>query len=97
MSREGQLHPTFPAYQRWVISKLVGIFAADDTNVLPHIVMRWIDQNQDYLKQLGITYAEWRGSQSPQGVVKPPTPLKRERQVLNLDERDKNDEAHGST
>jgi hypothetical protein len=83
MSREGQLHPTFPAYQRWVISKLVGIFATDDTNVLPHIVMRWIDQNQDYLQQFEISYQQWRGLQAPQGVVKALIPLREGREEQN--------------
>lgn len=70
MSKEGQLHPTFPAYQRWVISKLVGIVAADDTNVLPYVVIRWIEQNQEMLKEYGISVEEWRRSQGPQGVVR---------------------------
>jgi hypothetical protein len=70
MPKEGQLHPTFPAYQRWVISKLVGIFATDDTNVLPYVVMRWIEQNREELKEYGISFEEWRKSQGPQGIVK---------------------------
>jgi hypothetical protein len=71
MPKEGQLHPTFPAFQRWVIHKLVGIFATDDTNVLPYIVMRWIEQNGDELKAYGITFDEWRKTQGgPQGIVK---------------------------
>ena len=70
MSKEGQLHPTFTPYQRWVISRLVGIVASDDTNVPPYIVMRWIEQNQEMLKEYGISFEEWRKSQGPQGVVK---------------------------
>jgi hypothetical protein len=81
MPKEGQLHPTFPAYQRWVISRLAGIFAADDTNVVPQIVMRWIDQNQEYLRQYGITYQEWQRLQAPRGVVRTPVPLKEERKA----------------
>jgi hypothetical protein len=64
-----QLHPTFPIYQRWVIDKLVGLFANDPPNVVLHIVSRWIDQNEDYLKSREISFAEWRKSLRPQGVV----------------------------
>jgi hypothetical protein len=70
--REGnpnQLHPTFPIYQRWVIAKLVGLFANDPPNVVLHIVARWIDQNEDYLRSRDISFAEWRKSLRPQGVV----------------------------
>lgn len=68
--RDGQLHPTFPPFQRWVIEKLVGIYANDSTNVLLQIVMQWIDQNREGLKEYGISYEEWRKAQGPQGVVK---------------------------
>jgi hypothetical protein len=69
MPRDGQLHPTFPAFQRWVIDKLVGILANDPTNVVLTIVGRWIDANEEYLKTREVTYGEWRKSLRPQGVV----------------------------
>lgn len=70
MPREGQLHPTFPAFQRWVIDKLVGIYANDGNNVVVAIVARWIDENEEDLRNKGISLEEWRKSMGPQGVVK---------------------------
>jgi hypothetical protein len=92
--RRDQLHPTFPAYQRWVIEKLVGILAADNTNVLPHIVMRWIDQNQDYLKGFNITYPEYLDSlRRPLGVV---LAMKEEKVAPNTDRSEENFRPSGS-
>jgi hypothetical protein len=65
-----QLHPTFPAFQRWVIDKLVGIYALDGNNVVVTIVGRWIDENEAALRQKGISFKEWRRTQGPQAVVK---------------------------
>ena len=78
--RDGQIHSTLTPYQCWVLDKLVGIYANDRTNVVPYIVMQWIEQNQEKLKEYGASFEEWRKAQGPQGVVKvlsTPAPEKR--------------------
>lgn len=82
-----QLHPTFPAFQWWVIEKLVGIYANDGNNVVVTIVGRWIDENQEALGQKGITFEEWRRTQGPQAVVKP---LKDSKGALDEDKKGEN-------
>lgn len=69
MPSNRQLHPTFPAFQRWAIKKLVDIVARDDQNVVVYIVGNWLDEHRDTLKEWGITMEVWRQEQEHESNV----------------------------
>ncbi len=60
-----------PAYQKWVIEKLVDVMGRNEADVLARIIGQWIDAKEQWLLQHGLDIESFKGvQQRPWGEIR---------------------------